>query len=180
MAMSRTGTGSDRAFTLIELLIVLFILAIMTTAAAVQFNSTVEQYDLTRMTSEIIGKLETVRAECVKQSGDYPAAALSIVTNTVQRAYKLQYYYRDSASGSLLHTDYEFNMAKGYTLQATPNTITYTFNPRGKALAYGSAEFTRSTPPLAALPVITIQHNRNVKLRRRITISIAGNISVTP
>src|SRR6185503_20502301 len=146
--------GSEQAFSLVELLIVTLTLLIFTIAAVVQINRTIEHYDLTRLTSELIGKIETVRAECVKQSDGYPAATLLITSTTSPNRYALQFYYRTTGIAQPVHTDYTFDLPRNYQFQVTPGTIIYTFNPRGKALAYGSAVYDTATAPLVNLPVI--------------------------
>src|SRR6266436_6785212 len=109
MGSTRRFDNGESAFSLFELIIVLLVIVIFSTLAAIQLNSTIGHYDLTRLTSEIAGKLETVRAECTKQSDGYPAAALSVANNTVANAYVLQFYYTDPATNNVVHTDYNYN-----------------------------------------------------------------------
>jgi prepilin-type N-terminal cleavage/methylation domain-containing protein len=169
---------NERAFSLVELIMVLLVVGVFATAAAIQLNRAIEDYDLTRLTSEIVGRLETVRAECSKQSDSYPAAALSVTSDTATRAYALQFYYRDPATNNIVHSDRTYDLFTNFVLSVDPSIVTYTFNPRGKALAYGSVQYTTTTPPLATLPPITVRHRSRTGLSRTINVTLAGNISV--
>ena len=168
--------GSERAFSLLELLAVLLVIVITATAAVVQINRVINQYDLTRFTSELVGQFELVRAECMKQNDGYPAAAILVRNNSATPAYSTQFYNLDSM-GNPTHTDYNYNAFRSYVLLVSPANVTYTFNPRGKSHAYGSNQYD-PTQKLAVLPTITVQHITNTNLKRTITITIAGSIRV--
>lgn len=173
---ARRHRGSESAFSLLELIVVLLVTIIFATAAVVQLNRVIENYDLTRLTSEVIGQLEMVRAECVKQNDGYPAAALVVRNNVADNAYSTQFYYQSGAS--IQHVDYNYRSLRNYVLLVSPATVTYTFNPRGKALAYNSGEYTPAAARIAALPVITVQNVRNPNLKRTITLTIAGSVTM--
>ncbi|MEW6730944.1 MAG: hypothetical protein AB1489_06380 [Acidobacteriota bacterium] len=172
---SLDSRSNEQAFSLLEILVVLLMLLAFATAALIYLNRVVNHYDLTRLTSEVIGQLETVRAECIKQNDGFPAAALMVAT--ADNKYAVQYYYYDNVAKKVVHVDYNYLPLKNYRFQVTPATVTYTFNPRGKALAYGNLEY-NPAQRLAMLPAITIEHTRDTRLKRIITLTVAGNISV--
>lgn len=146
--------GSNKGFTLVELMIVLAIAAILAGVAVPSFQSLIRDNALTSEANQFVSAIHFARSEALKRSNS--------VTLTANTTGKWQYGW---SVGDGVDTLRNYAALSGTsTLTSTSSTITY----RGTGFISGNSAIT-----------LDLCDDRTGETGRRISISVTGRASVS-